>query len=94
MLLSVGAACLRADAQVFADAGLECSASELGAVLSSGRPGESTPCVGLVACLEALGQALGNHVGHGLDGDHGVDACGCGEDGCVCHEQIADLHRI
>ena len=47
--------------------------------------------MGLVARIEALGQALGNHVGHGLDGDHGVDTRGCGEEGCVCHIQIADL---
>jgi len=29
---------------------------------------------------ELTGQALGCHVSHGLNCDHGVDACGCGED--------------
>ena len=46
-----------------------------------------------LAVPEALGQALGNHVGHGLDGDHGVDACRCGKDGGICHIQVAHLQE-
>ena len=35
--------------------------------------------------FELLCQPLGDHVGHGLHGDHGVDPRAGGEDGCVRH---------
>ena len=47
--------------------------------------------MGSLAGLEAPGQALGDHVGHGLNGDHGIDACRGWEDGCVRHIQVAHL---
>jgi len=43
---------------------------------------------------ERLGDARGEAVGHGLDGNHGVDAHGAGQDAAVAHVQALGLTYI
>ena len=46
------------------------------------------------AIPDLLREALGNQVGHGGHSGHGIDACAGGEEGCIRHVQVADLHSM